>query len=94
MRIYKAVLIGIIALAQFVHSEDGPVDIGQIMEQLPADMEENLIDPVTVEKHPTFANGESLKFKLGWGIFSVAKASLQTVPDKYQDTACAVHWAC
>lgn len=79
------ILIGYLLLAPAMSAQEDTAGIEEIMEQLPADMQENYVDPTTVQKNPSFAQGESLRFKLGWGIFSVAKASLQTEQGKYQD---------
>lgn len=53
---------------------------------LPDDLAADFVDPVSVEKNPAFIGGEALEFKLGWGIFSVAEASMVTVPDQYEGT--------
>ncbi len=58
-----------------------------LIEQLPEDLAQDYVDPVTVEKNPTFREGETLQFKLGWGIFSVAEATLTTIPDQYDGEA-------
>ena len=50
---------------------------------LPQELAVDVVDPVSIAKNPTFNEGETLEFKLGWGIFSVAEASLRTIPDKY-----------
>jgi len=52
---------------------------------IPAELQADLVDPLTIQKHPSFANGEHLKFKLGWSIFTVAKAALSVTPGTYAD---------
>ena len=78
MRLFLRIQILLLAMVLPVFESAGQMEIEEIMEQLPPEMEAKLIDPLTVEKNPVFINGEHLKFKLGWGIFSVAKTSLQT----------------
>ena len=56
-----------------------------ILEQIPSGMEADLVDPLTVEKTPTFADGEHLEYKLGWSLFTVASAVLEVQPDTYED---------
>jgi hypothetical protein len=62
-----------------------PADTEAIMALLPPGMEDNLIDPLTVAKRPTFATGEQLKFKLGWSLFTVARAELSVEPGGWRD---------
>lgn len=38
------------------------------------------VDPTTVSRQISFAKGESLAFKLGWSLFTVAEATLTTSP--------------
>jgi len=78
-------LTGFLVLAASVHAQDEDPRVEDFLDQLPPEMEQYLIDPITAEKNPAFAQGESLEFKLGWGVFTVAKATLQTEPEKYQD---------
>lgn len=80
MRFNKTTVIGLLWLTLPVLAQEDLAGVDEMMEQLPAELEDKLVDPLTVEKNISFAGGESLKFKLGWGIFSVAKASLQTSP--------------
>ncbi|MEX0325020.1 MAG: DUF3108 domain-containing protein [Puniceicoccaceae bacterium] len=54
-----------------------------ILEQLPPELEQFRVDPLTVPKSPPFIGGEALRFRLGWGVFSVARASLNCVEDTY-----------
>ena len=56
-----------------------------IMEMLPPELEANLVNPLEVPKSSTFAEGEHLKFKLGWSMFKVANATLSCEPEVYQD---------
>lgn len=56
-----------------------------ILAQLPAGMEANLIDPLTVDKRPSFAEGEHLRFKLGWSFFTVARSVLTVQPETYRE---------
>jgi hypothetical protein len=54
-----------------------------ILEQLPPGMEDQLVDPLTVAKRDLFSAGEHLDFKLGWSVFTVARATLLTSPGSY-----------
>ena len=85
MRVIRVISVWFLLAAVGLSGQDNASGTDATMEQLTPELQENLIDPVTVEKNATFAGGESLKFKLGWGIFSVAKASLQTIPDTYDN---------
>lgn len=84
MRFNKTTVIGLLWLTLPLLAQEDLAGVDEIMEQLPAELEDKLVDPLTVEKNISFAGGESLKFKLGWGFFSVAKASLQTSSDIYE----------
>ena len=42
------------------------------------------IDPLTIKQPPPFAAGEELAYKLGWGIFTVARSTLAVNPDLYE----------
>ncbi len=46
-----------------------------------------LIDPLTVPKAPTFAAGEHLRFRLGWSLFTVARAEMSVAPDTHEGRA-------
>lgn len=63
---------------------EGPAQ-EEILQQLPAGMEEQLLDPLTVPKLDLYSQGEHLNFKLGWSLFTVARASLAIEPDQYGD---------
>lgn len=41
--------------------------------------------PAAVQPAPAFAGGETLTYKLGWGIFRVADSSLTVEPGEYKD---------
>jgi len=56
----------------------------QILADLSPELEEDLVNPLTVAKTATFADGERLRFKLGWSLFTVARAELTTVPAMYR----------
>ena len=56
-----------------------------ILEQLPPELEAYRVDPLTIPKSPPFLKGEQLRFRLGWGVFSVANATLHCVEDSYGD---------
>ncbi|MGC9450652.1 MAG: DUF3108 domain-containing protein [Oceanipulchritudo sp.] len=51
---------------------------------IPPGLEDNLVDPSRVSRHPSFAQGETLRFKLGWSVFRVARATLVTEPGLYE----------
>lgn len=57
---------------------------GGLMDDLPPELESAYIDPLTVAKAPTFAAGEELRFKLGWSLFTVAKAVLKVEPAPFE----------
>jgi hypothetical protein len=61
-------------------AQDPPPASAGILAQLPEGMEANLIDPLTAPRHPTFSGGEHLRFKLGWSMFTVARAVLKVEP--------------
>lgn len=84
MRFYKLTVIGLLWFVLPLLAQENLAGVDEIMEQVPPELEDSLVDPLTVEKNISFARGESLKFKLGWGIFSVAKATLQTKPSVYE----------
>ncbi|NBD38420.1 MAG: DUF3108 domain-containing protein [Verrucomicrobia bacterium] len=44
----------------------------------------DFVDPRRAEKSATFADGERLRFKLGWSLFTVARAELETMPGKHR----------
>lgn len=48
---------------------------------IPEELRADYIDPVTVPKFAAFAAGEELRFKLGWSLFTVARANLEVRPD-------------
>ena len=48
------------------------------------ELEAMRIDPLTVPKSPPFAGGEQLRFKLGWSVFRVARATLSCTEDEYE----------
>lgn len=75
----------LIARAETEPVPAGEAAVQEIMEQLPAEMEPHLVDPLSIAKAPPFLNGEHLKFKLGWSIFTVAKAVLQVSSGTYRD---------
>ncbi|MEX0322312.1 MAG: DUF3108 domain-containing protein [Puniceicoccaceae bacterium] len=58
---------------------------GSEIPELPPELAVDYVDPVTVDKAATFATGEKLKFRLGWSLFKVAKATLQVEPDSYNE---------
>jgi hypothetical protein len=51
--------------------------------EVPAELLRNLVDPLTVPKNPAFADGEHLHYRLGWSLFTVARATLTVRPDDY-----------
>jgi hypothetical protein len=55
--------------------------------ELPPELAVDYVDPVSVTKAPSFADGEELKFKLGWSLFRVAKATLTVQQDTYDGNA-------
>lgn len=55
--------------------------------ELPPELAVDYIDPLTVDKAASFAEGERLKFRLGWSLFKVAKATLEVGPDFYKEKA-------
>ncbi|MGA1204658.1 MAG: DUF3108 domain-containing protein [Opitutales bacterium] len=83
MRFAKSLTIALVLPAGLNAGEE---ESPGVTELLPPELEVRWIDPVTVEKSPTFAGGERLKFKLGWGIFTVARSTLETVPEYYGDS--------
>ena len=62
----------------------GSEETNPLLADLPEEMRGNLVDPLTVSKSPTFADGERLKFKLGWSFFTVARAELEVQPGEYE----------
>lgn len=54
-----------------------------LIADLPDSLRGDYVDPLTVPKSPSFAEGERLKFKLGWSLFTVARSELQVAPDQY-----------
>ncbi|MEX0330203.1 MAG: DUF3108 domain-containing protein [Puniceicoccaceae bacterium] len=76
------VLIVLPASLVIARTEEGAEGI---LEQLPPELEQFRVDPLTVEKSPPFIEGEQLRFRLGWGVFSVARATLQCVEDMYEE---------
>lgn len=56
-----------------------------LVEELPEDMKAHLVDPLTVEKSPSFAGGEHLRYKLGWSMFTVARSTLEVTPVTRED---------
>lgn len=47
-----------------------------IEELLPETYRDRYVDPRTVEKRPSFLDGEVLKFELGWSFFKVARSEM------------------
>jgi hypothetical protein len=83
MRIPSVSWILLLALlAPGLHGDDGIVPI---MEQIPDDLKADLVDPLTVEKRPPFEGGESLSYKLGWSMFTVARSTLTCAEGSYND---------
>lgn len=68
-------------------ADPGP-DTGATRERirvdLPESLRDNLIDPLTVERQPTFTEGEHLVYKLGWSFFTVARSVLEVNPGEME----------
>lgn len=77
-----ALILGLLGITYTLAGEEEPVPI---LEQLPPELEEKLVDPLQVEKAPPFTDGEQLKYKLGWSLFTVAKATLSVEQTTYED---------
>jgi hypothetical protein len=71
-------------LLAFWLAEAETIDESSLIADLPESMRDNLIDPLTVPKTPTFAGGEHLAFKLGWSLFTVARSELEVIPGEYK----------
>ncbi len=72
-------------IAAVVVVEAAVVPEGSDIPELPPELAVDYVDPLSVEKEATFASGETLKFRLGWSLFKVAKATLQVEPDFYNE---------
>jgi hypothetical protein len=66
-----------------LHAETTGED--SVLAGLPDSMREYYVDPLTVPKQPSFVEGEQLRFKLGWSIFTVARSELEVKPDLYRE---------
>lgn len=55
----------------------------RLLADLSPELAVDLVDPHEVQKTATFAEGERLRFKLGWSLFTVARAELETFPGKH-----------
>lgn len=64
---------------------EGPVNADDLLADLPAEMRENLVDPLTVDRNPTFTGGEELRFRLGWSLFTVAHTELRVEPEVFEE---------
>ena len=84
-RFLALVLGGLLPVAAPAAAAGYPPDSPQaaILGQLPPGMEANLIDPVTAPKKPLFADGEFLKYDLGWSFFTVARSTLSAEHGTY-----------
>ena len=56
-----------------------------LTDELPDEMRNHLVDPITVPKQPTFTGGEHLRYKLGWSLFTVARSTLDVDPVTRED---------
>jgi hypothetical protein len=65
--------------------EDPPVAHADLLEDLPDDMRANLVDPFAERRQANFADGEQLRFKLGWSLFTVARTELEVRPVELEE---------
>ena len=54
---------------------------------LPPETTRRLVDPLTIPKDLSFAAGERLQFRLGWSLFTVARAEMTVAPDTHEGRA-------
>jgi len=66
-------------------SAEPSTDSGEAAIGLPAELASQLVDPFEVEKSIPFTDGEQLRFKIGWSLFTVARAELDVEPAGYED---------
>lgn len=59
---------------------EGPAGREGIVEQMPEELAEFYVNPLEATRNPTFADGEKLRFKLGWSMFTVAHTRLEVEP--------------
>lgn len=59
---------------------------GGLLDQMPPEMEAHLIDPLTIEKSIPFAAGEHLRYKIGWSMFTVARADMKVQAGEFGGT--------
>lgn len=79
----KPVLAGCALLFALLGTHAATDGDSPLLADLPESLRENLVDPLTVPKAPTFADGEHLKFKLGWSLFTVARSELEVIPGEH-----------
>jgi hypothetical protein len=80
---YRAVLLALALLPALFAARASVMDENRLLADLPESLREDFIDPLTVEKNPTFTDGERLKFKLGWSVFKVALSELEVIPEEH-----------
>jgi hypothetical protein len=86
MRRLLACLCLLVPVAGFASAMlDSPVAPAELLEDLPEAMRANLVDPFADRPRPDFADGERLRFKLGWSLFTVARTELEVRPVELED---------
>lgn len=78
--LFLGLLAGLAPLSRAGDEPDPEAAHGELRADLPESLRDKLIDPLTVERRPTFAEGEHLVYKLGWSFFTVARAVLEVNP--------------
>jgi len=68
-----------------LNGQEESESLENIVAQLPAEMAANEVDPLTVEKIIPDITAVKMNFKLGWGIFTVAKSTMEINPIKYNE---------
>lgn len=58
-----------------------PATAAEVLADLPQDLRGKLVDSSIAFPDPVFANGELLEYRIGWGMFTVASATMDTRRD-------------
>ena len=73
------------SLAQDADGQEEPETLDELVARLPADLTAKRVDPLTVEKNIPDITAVKMNFKLGWGIFTVAKSTMEITTIKYNE---------
>lgn len=73
MRPIPLAVLSILVVAIGLFADSAALNVEEL---LPEGYRDRYVDPRTVAKHPSFLDGEVLKFELGWSFFKVARSEM------------------